>query len=144
MSSKPFSVRRAIDNDFNLTAALLVPLIMWFIYLLTVLVAGGIIWVLAVAVAATVIGPGVLIYRLRVMRNSFNQGVDTNGELVKVFFYQDRGRIDYTYTYGAQKYSSSIAIHKNNLTREFTVGQQVVVVVDPNQPEHSFLSELYS
>ena len=144
MSSKPFSVRRALDNDFNLTVSFVVPLVLWAVYLLSLMIAGGSPFLLVLAIVVTLLSPLALVLRLRQMRALFEQGEEVPGELVKVFFFQDRGRIDYLYTVAEKKYNGSIAIHKNILTQAFEVGQKVVIVVDKENPERALLFDLYT
>jgi hypothetical protein len=144
MSSKPFSVRRALDNDFNLTIVFVVPLVAWAIYLLSAILGVGSQVILVVAVLISLFSPVALIWQLRKLRAFFEQGKEVPGELKKVYFFQDRGRIDYSYTYEEKKYSGSVPIHKTVFTRELTVGQKVTLVIDKEHPDRSLLLDLYS
>jgi hypothetical protein len=144
MNTKPFSVRRALDNDFNLTAPLLVPLIFWAVTLLSLMLLGGSQILLILAVIVTLGSPILIFLRLRTLRDFFESGERIIGELTRVYFFQDRGRIDYTYTYAGNKYSGSAAIHKNDLTRELVAGQAVPLVVDRDHPARSLMADLFS
>jgi hypothetical protein len=144
MSSKPFSVRRALDNDFNLTIIFVIPLIVWAFYLLSLLLGGGSQLILIIAILSTLLSPVGLAWRLRVLRTFFENGEEIPGELRKVYFFQDRGRIDYSYTCNGEKYTGSVPIHKTAITREFFVGQKVTLVVDKDHPDRAFLLDLYS
>jgi hypothetical protein len=144
MSSKPFSARSALDNDFNLTVVFVVPLVIWAVYVLSMLVGGGSKLILVVAILATLASPLVLVRRLRSLRAFLEQGEEVTGELVKVYFFQDRGRIDYVYTYAEKKYNGSLPIHKNVRTQSLSVGQGVKVIVDKKDPEHTLLLDLYT
>jgi hypothetical protein len=144
MDKKPFSFRRALDNDFNLTITFVIPLVIWAIYLLARMLGSMAIVILVVAVLATLLSPVYLYWRLRAMRTFYNLGETIPGELVKVYFFQDRGRVDYLYSIDGKKYSGSIAIHKNANTQAFEVGQAVTVVVDKAQPDKGLVAELYS
>ena len=144
MSSKPFSYRRALDNDFNLTLAIIVPLAIWAVFLLARMLGASGRAILIIAVTATVIGPLLTWRRLRWLRAFFERGEEVPGKLQKVYFYQDRGRLDYTYTYLEKKYMGSAAIHKTAITRAFSVGQVVTLVINRDNPEHALLLELYT
>jgi hypothetical protein len=144
MSKKIFSFRRALDNDFNLTTNLILPFLLWGLYMLWRILGGSGQVVLILAIGITVLAPYLIWRKLHSLRASFERGVETPGELVKVYFHQDRGRIDFTYTYQETKYSSSVAIHKNANTRDFDVGQAVTVIVDPEKSDHALLAELYT
>ena len=144
MSEKTFSFRRALDNDFNLTTNLILPILLWGFYLLWRILGGGGQIVLYLAIGITLLAPYLIWRKLHSLRTGFEHGVETPGELVKVYFHQDRGRIDFTYTYQETKYSSSVAIHKNVHTRDFEVGQAVTVIVDPEKPDNALLAELYN
>jgi hypothetical protein len=144
MPTKPFSFRRAIDNDFNLTLAIIIPLIVWAIYILTLMFVGGSQVVFYLAVIITLLSPVALWLQLRKMQARYNAGEEVTGELHKVFFHQDRGRVDYSYTYQDQKFSNSVAIHKTKITEGFKVGQSIQLVVDREKPEHAFIVDLYT
>lgn len=143
MSSKPFSTRSALNNDFNLTVAFIVPLVLWLFFLLSRVCGGTGPSVLIVAIAGTVLSPLLTWFQLRKLRAAFESGIEVPGELARVYLHQDRGRLDFTFTLNDQKYSGSAAIHKNNLTRDFTVGQPVTVIVDLEKPERALLADLY-
>jgi hypothetical protein len=144
MSSKPFSVLRAIDNDFKLTTAIIVPLILWTIYILSLMVVGGSQFLLILAVIGTLVSPVLLTLKLRALRAVFERGEEVTGEIHKVYFHQDRGRIDYSYTYAEQKYSNSIPIHRTKITKSFEVGQRIQLVVDRDHSDQAYILDLYS
>ncbi len=144
MSEKTFSFRRALDNDFNLTTNLILPILLWGFYLLWRIIGGGGQIVLILAITVTVLAPYLIWRKLHSLRAAFEHGVETPGELVKVYFHQDRGRIDFTYTYQDTKHTSSIAIYKNVHTRDFEVGQAVTVIVDPEKPDNALVADLYN
>lgn len=144
MNKKKFSIRRALDNDFNLTAPLLIPFVFWAVYLLILVLTGGSQFLLIVAVIVTLGSPVLIFLRLRSLRAFFEKGEIISGELTRVYFFQDRGRIDYEYTYAGNQYTGSAAIHKNGLTREFTVGQSVPLVVDPDRPNQALIEDLFT
>lgn len=144
MHEKIFSFRRALDNDFNLTTNLILPILLWGFYMLFRILGGGGQIILYLAIAVTVLAPFLIWRRLQSLRAAFERGVEIPGELVKVYFHQDRGRIDFTYIYQETKHSSSVAVHKNVHTRDFEVGQAVTVMVNPEKPDNALLAELYT
>ena len=83
------------------------------------------------------------IWRSRDIQTAIEHGVECPAILSNVSFFRDRGRVDYIYTYQGQKYSSGSAVMKNGRTQALSVGQQIVVVVDPNNPKRAFIRDLY-
>lgn len=144
MASKPFSLRSAFDNDFTLTLAILVPFFGWGIYLLTIIIAGGSPLILYLSILATAISPFLLVRRLRLIRAFLEEGDEVIGKIHYVYFYSDRGRVQYQYTYKDVNYSGSTAVHKNERTLTFKDGQDIVLIVDRNNPQKSFVLDLYT
>jgi 20S proteasome alpha/beta subunit len=51
--------------------------------------------------------------------------------------------VDYVYSHQGQKYASGNAIHKVKQTLALKVGEQVVLIVDRNNPKRAFIRDLY-
>jgi hypothetical protein len=51
--------------------------------------------------------------------------------------------VDYVYIHQGNRYVSSNAIHKVQQTRALRIGDQVVVMVDRNDPQRAFIRDLY-
>ena len=145
MESKPFSRRRALDNDFAMTLAVLIPMLFWFVYLLTLLITpSGITLILVLALIATLVGPILFQNRLRYLQKVMEDGRMVDGLIRKVYFYRDRGRIHYSYDLDGTSYTSSSALHRTNETLAYREGQTVPLAVDASNPNRAYLRDLYS
>lgn len=91
----------------------------------------------------TIVAIGVLAWRVQVFNTIFNDGLETPATVGNIFFFRDRGRVDYVYTYQGQKYISGNVIHKVKQTQALQIGEQVIVMVDRNHPNRAFIRDLY-
>ncbi len=99
--------------------------------------------VLAVSAALAIVSVGVLAWRVQTINGIFDDGQEANATISRVFFFRDRGRISYEYTYQGEKRASGNAVTRVKRTRGLQVGQEVVVLVDRNNPKRAFLRDLY-
>jgi hypothetical protein len=51
--------------------------------------------------------------------------------------------VEYVYTYQGQKYASGNAIHKVKQTQGLKIGEEVLVMIDRNNPKRAFIRDLY-
>jgi len=93
--------------------------------------------------AGSVIALIVLLWRIQLFNTIFSDGMTANATISKVWFFRDRGRINYSYTYLGQNYSSGNVVMKIKKTRQIKVGDQVVVMVNRNKPKQAFIRDLY-
>lgn len=84
-----------------------------------------------------------LLWRISIFTAVFNDGLDTPATISQVNFFRDRGRISYVYTFQGQKYRSGNAVMKTKLTRNYQVGDEVMVLVDRSKPKRAFVRDLY-
>lgn len=93
--------------------------------------------------AGVVIGLPLAYWRIRAIQQMFAQGAEVAGQITGVAFYRDRGRVEYTYTYQGKPYAARNAIMKTSATKQLRTGQQVVVLVSPDRPQHAVIRDLY-
>lgn len=98
---------------------------------------------LYLALAVTVIAIPLVIWRVRSIQAVFAGGIEAVGRITGVAFRRDRGRVEYTYTVKDQTFHGGSAIMKTGQTKRLVVGEEVVVVVDPDNPKRALLRELY-
>jgi hypothetical protein len=144
--NKQASLVRIVTIDYASLLAVLFPIILWGIYLiLTVLQKVNVadFTLPAIYAGITIIAVGVLGWRIRVINSVFNDGLEISATISRVFFFRDRGRVEYVYTYQGQKYTSGNAVHKVKQTQALQVGEQVSVMIDRNNPKRAFIRDLY-
>jgi len=145
MNKQP-SLVKIITIDYAAFMALLFPIITWGIYMVLVVlqkVKTTDFSLLAIYTGITIVAVGVMGWRIQVFNSVFNDDIEVPAIISNVFFFRDRGRIDYVYTYQGQKYASGNTVHKVKQTRSLLVGEQVIVMLDRNNPKRAYIRNLY-
>ena len=73
----------------------------------------------------------------------FSDSVEVVGQITNISFYKDRGRFEYTYTYQGQFYSGNNFIMKTKKIQYLRSNSQVVLLVDPDEPKHTLIQDVY-
>lgn len=154
-TQKP-SVTRIILSDFTTALAMLIILVPWIMYIATAyfgffpslrgrdpLTGSDAPFFQNLGIIATLIGIPLLVWRVRSFQALFARGVEVPGRITNVWFHRDRGRIEYEYTYQDKKYSSGNAVMKSGRTNKFRNGDELVLIVDPENPKRALIRELY-
>ena len=81
--------------------------------------------------------------RIAHIRRILETGPRTFATVTGIYFDRDRGRIDYQYMDGGQKYTSGTAIMKNKQTKEIAVGDEIEVAIDPRNSKKALILFLY-
>jgi len=143
MNERP-SISRIVTTDYIAFVGFLVPIVSAAMLAILVLLQSenttDFAWIaLIIAIAAFV----VMVWRIRLISAVFEDGIAAPGTISGIYFFRDRGRIEYVYTYGGQKLISGNAIHKTKQTEALQSGAQVTVVVDRNNSKRAFVRQLY-
>lgn len=145
MNKQP-SLLKIVTIDYAALLGWLFPVVMWGIYIVLIVldnVKTNDFTLPIIFAAITVVALAVLVWRIQVFNTVFSDGVETTATINNVSFFRDRGRVDYVYTHQGQKYASGNAIHKVKQTLALKVGEQVVLMVDRNNPKRAFIRDLY-
>lgn len=59
----------------------------------------------------------IIVWRIKSIQGIFANGVETPGQITKVSFFRDRGRVEYTYHYQEQDYAGGNAIMKTKRSK---------------------------
>lgn len=146
MNRQPSRIK-IITIDYAAFLSALFPPISWGFYLILRLMGEPMAqapFLPAIFGVITVLGIGVLAWRIQLINTVFTDGIEASATISRISFFRDRGRVDYYYLYQNQKYSSGAAVMKVKRTRDLNIGDQVIVVVDRNQPKRAFIRDLYS
>lgn len=145
MNKQP-SLIKIITIDYAALLGFIFPVTMWGLYIVLLFLekVKTTDFVLpAIFAVITVLGIGVIGWRVRVFNSIFNDGIEATATISNISFFRDRGRVEYVYTYQGQKHVSGNAIHKVKQTQALKVGEQVIVMVDRNNPKQAFIRDLY-
>ena len=74
----------------------------------------------------------------------YNSGLETKATVSEVGFFRDRGYIKYIYPYENRKYASHMTVMKNKTTTRYRMGNEVVVIVDRENPKKSMIKDLFT
>jgi hypothetical protein len=145
MDKRP-SIFKIIIIDYAAFTAALFPIVMWGIYMLLLAMQEIQLSNLAypaIAAGITIVSILILIWRIRRISMLFEDGLEVTATIGNVFFFRDRGRVDYTFTYNGQKFITGNALHKVKQTSELKVGDTVTVLIDRNNPKRACIRDLY-
>jgi len=133
-----------IQNDYVALIAFLFPVVFWAFYAFDMVLGGG-GWpaFIYIALAVTVIGFVVLIWRYWLILSAFTQGIEVSGTISRISFFRDRGRVDFVYTWYEEKYASGMAVAKTKRTSALKEGQAIVLMVDSGRPRNAFMRDLF-
>lgn len=137
------SLIRTIQTDYTAFLAFLFPVIFWGLYLFFTFSSMDAAGFADISIAVTAAGLLILLWRYWLLRSVFHDGVEVPGVVSDIYFFRGRGRVSYIYTYQGQKYISGNAINKTKRTRSLVQGEQVTLVIDPNNPKRAFIRDLY-
>ncbi len=144
------SIWRIIQVDYIALLSVLFPLAFWGMYVWFDLLplfanreGGGSASFLNVALVTTLGGLLVFGARLYAIFSVYWNGIEVPGQIQNVWFYRDRGRVEYTYTYLGEKHQRGTAIHRTRRTRDLQIDQDVILVVDRGNPKRALIRDLY-
>ena len=144
MQNQNPSLFRIISTDYSSYLSILFPVVFGFftIYFFNTENSSSQLFLLITTVV-TAIGIPTLFQRYRTISSVFANGTLTKGVITHIGFLRGRGRVEYSYTAQGEKHTSSNAINRNGRTRNLRIGQEVKVVVDPNDPRRAFIQDIY-
>lgn len=145
MNKQP-AIVKIISTDYIALLAVLFPIMFWGVYLLLLVwkhyQAVGLFYP-AIAAVVTVVSILVFIWRIRLFFRIFADGLEARATVSNVSFFRDRGRLDYVYTHQGQKYASGNMVHKVKKAVALKVGDEVIVILDRNNPKRAYIRDLY-
>jgi hypothetical protein len=144
MQNQSPSLFRIISTDYPSYLSVLFPVVFgaFTVYFLITNNNSSQLFLLITALV-TIIGVPTLIQRYRTISSVFTNGTPAKGLITAIGFLRGRGRVEYSYTAQGERYTSRNAINRNGRTRKLRVGQNVNVVVDPDDPKRAFIQEIY-
>lgn len=96
-----------------------------------------------ITLAVTFISLLILSWRVRLFYIIFADGLETPATISYVSFFRDRGRVDYIFSYHGQKFTAGNIVRRGRLAKSYKVGDEVVVMIDRNNPNRAYIRDLY-
>ena len=137
---------RIIQNDFWAFNATIAPVVFWLFYALAIICKEETLLIsvfLILAITTTVASPAVLFWRYKWIHFLYENGREAKAIIHIVNFYKGRGKIDYIYSYQGQKYLSENFVIKTKQTMLYKIGNEVDVLINPNNPKRATIKNLY-
>lgn len=150
------SLLKIIQSDYLARLGVLGPIVCWVLYVDAAYF--GILgrffsrsrttdndpsFFLYLSLIVTVVGLGVLFWRIRGFRSTFTRGVPVLGRVTNVNFFRGRGTVEYTYNYNGQSYNGGNSISETGRTKLLRPGQELTLLVDPSNPKRAIIPDLY-
>jgi hypothetical protein len=151
------SLFRIITIDYGSFLAVASPIVVW-ILLAALSIFGvlpdlrwgrdpigreGIPLFLSMATVVTALALPLFSWRVGIIWSTLLRGTEVPGQIVSVFFFRDRGRVEYTYEFQGQAFRRGNGIMKTRQTEILETNSRIVLAVDPEYPKRAFIRDLY-
>lgn len=90
-----------------------------------------------------VLGPPLLVIRIRKIRLAFREGVEAGGEVVLFRQFRDRGRIEFEFEHEGEIIRAANPVHLSRAVKDIYLGQAVTVVYLPQNPKSAYIKEIF-
>ncbi len=146
------SFSKIIATDYPAFLASLIPIFLFFLYLVFLVVQNSLTRPLlpqaldAIAyslIAVTFLVIFYILYRAWIIRRVFKRGSEVQGKVIAVEFKRVGGRVGYSYSFGQKRINSGAALRLSAHIRTLRKGDRVLVVVDHDNPKRAFIRDLY-
>ena len=143
---KPPSLKKILANDATACISAFIPPVLLALYFYVCIADESLRseWILVVLFGAIAMASWVVAF-WRVTRLSaiLNYGREAYGGIGHVSFHRGRGQVVFIYTYMGQNYVGSTTVMGNKQTRSLSVGQEMVILVDGENPKRALIRDLY-
>ncbi len=84
------------------------------------------------------------LWRLLVIKSYFNDSIELEGTITKIWFYKDRGRVEFYYKIETREFGKGHAIMKTKATLALNKGQKVKLLIKNRNHQKAIIADLYS
>lgn len=128
------TIGRIIRGDYGAFLSSVFPIVGWALYLYTQDSMFA-----SIAIVITVVCIPIAALRIYSVTRILKSGVETIAEVTMNRYAprRDRGYIKYSYTFQGQSYESGTAIMKTKATATLQPGDEIVVLVDADNPKRA-------
>ncbi|WP_319507635.1 DUF3592 domain-containing protein [uncultured Methanolobus sp.] len=156
-NQRSFSLGRIFSNDYYSDLSLSAILVSWAFYILAryfgylptregaiIVTESHVHYELSMAATVTVLAIIFLVKRLLFFRSLYNRGVEITGVIDTVLDIDIRHRVEYKYQYQNVDYWRGNAIQRSTYRiNNFQKGDEVILLVDPQNPKRAVIKDLY-
>lgn len=98
---------------------------------------------LILASVLTILGILGLMWRINFFTQLVLKGERVKGQITEIYFRKGHGRIEFIYYYQGSEYNSGSAVRKTRTTKSFRKGQEIGLLIDPDNPRKAIIEKLY-
>ena len=141
-----FSIVRTLRTDWPALAASIGLPMFWSIHFLFPHIQPGVNDPpsIAIAVSATLLCTGVLLWRFHRVARLFKLGRTAPGTITRLSIARERGRLEFAFEYEGEMIFSWTPIHKHKAVLALQPGDSVEVLFDPGKPTTAIVKHLYT
>ena len=77
-------------------------------------------------------------------KKMFEKGVEVEAVIKDIWFYKDRGRVEYNYVYKDNVYDTGNAVLKTKILKSLKKNDKVIVHVQPSKSNKAIIRDLYT
>ncbi|WP_292471339.1 DUF3592 domain-containing protein [Methanolobus sp.] len=154
---RSFSLGRIFSNDYNSDLATSLTILSWFFYIFAILFGHlpsrqGLLvitelhlqYLLKIAIFITAFAIISLFRRLLFFHTLYKRGVEVTGNIYTILDCDFRHRVEYKYQYQNVDYWRGNALTRSTYNRSnFKNGDEVILVVDPQNPKWAVIRDIY-
>ncbi|MEW6372903.1 MAG: hypothetical protein AB1584_18385 [Pseudomonadota bacterium] len=132
-------------NDWPALASWIGVPVTWVLYGVGLFLKGEqqVVHFFVPAIAATLVCVALAAWRIGRVYALFASGIDVAGQITCLWIVRDRGRLEFGSRVGEAEFESWTPVHKTARVLAFLEGQAVRVLLDPANPQHAIIRDLY-
>ena len=151
MNARLPSILQIIRSDYMAITLVRVPPALWVLWAVVYLLPAWLNaqpvdlngFLILILVSVTLYCWLALAWRVNKIRSVFAASVHVKGIITKVWFFRNRGQMSFSYTYLGARHDAKMTLVKSERTVALTNGAQLDLLLDPDDPQRTFLQNLF-
>ena len=138
-STRIFSVRKIVSNDYIAGFSFYAFFIVWFMYFF--LIHDSAFKEIAIM---SCLGIPIFIWRVYFFKTLYERGLEIRGTITYAAYVGRGDAVRYEYTFQDEKYISGNALASLSLKdNNYNMGDEVALLVDPKKPKKAVIKDIY-
>lgn len=140
---KVFNLKKSIWNDYILMVTLIAPIILIGFLIVFFINNEDNKLVIYIFTSFIPIFSVIFLLRIKYIKSFLNNSNTIQGVILDVWFFRDRGRIEYVFEIENNRFSNGQAIMKNKFTKKLNKGQVIELLIKKNGNIRTLIQDLY-
>lgn len=132
-----------LKRDYLTSLFLLSPLALWGAVFIRNIGGHPLGGYLIAAIAGTVVLIGAGLFRLGTIMSIAENGAAVKASINQIIVRRNKGRIEFTYVYGDERYEASMAFRSRDPIKDVQRGTAITALVDQSKPSRAILPAVY-